>query len=104
MNKVFPILRPLSDLTKEIEHKGQKELPIRWIDENIMDFMVDHEEYNYRKLWYDIVNGYEKLNLFQSSKLFDYLYSRHFDVQALLNHGHGLIHVGLAININTLEI
>jgi hypothetical protein len=32
-DEVFPILHPLSDLTKEIEHKGEKFVPIEKIQE-----------------------------------------------------------------------
>lgn len=33
IDEVFPILHPLSDLTKEIEHKGEKFVPIEKIQE-----------------------------------------------------------------------
>jgi hypothetical protein len=32
-----PILRPLSDLTKEIEHNGEKFVPIEWLFNNLVD-------------------------------------------------------------------
>lgn len=80
---VKPILRPLSDLTKEIEHSGERFAPVDWIRENLdydeysIDYYINHTE----RLPYEIVQ-----------KLFEW----HFDVSRL-------IEKGLAIDINTLN-
>lgn len=94
-----PILRPLSDLTKEIEVNGEKFVPIEKLE----------------KMTYNTINIYKPLNVdmpieinietenySQSIDLFDgYLISQklfewNFDV-------FGLIDSGLAIDINTLK-
>lgn len=73
-NYIKPILRPLSDLTKEIEHNGEKFVPYYWFGrqginiESILD---------------------ERWHIVQK------LLSWHFDV-------FGLLDKGLAIDINTL--
>lgn len=80
-----PILRPISDLTKEIEVNGEKFVPMNWFDENIFPkhnspavcFTDEYVEMCYLK-------EYEKL------------YEWHFDI-------HGLIEKGLAIDLNTIE-
>ena len=104
-----PILRTLSDLTKEIEHKGEKFVPIvklaefvnscrKWklsssglyaISENgDMDFEYD-DGYNCF-----LFNNSAQLDQF---KLFKKLIEWHFDIA-------NLIPVGEAIDINTLSI
>lgn len=78
-----PILRPLSDLTKEIEVNGEKFVPI--------------EKYNYLR-FEEISNyngGQNVLNFIQVRE-HNLLLEMHFDV-------FGLIPQGLAIDINTLE-
>ena len=35
--EIKPIFRPLSDLTKEIEHNGEKFVPIEWLFNNLVD-------------------------------------------------------------------
>lgn len=82
-----PILRPLSDLTKEIEHNGEKFVPIEKIGLNSCSFF--HTTYLVNK------NGYEfeikKIPYNEFQKLFEW----HFDV-------FGLIEKGEAIDINTI--
>lgn len=36
MHEVIPIFRPLSDLTKEIEHNGEKFVPKDWLNKNFI--------------------------------------------------------------------
>lgn len=88
---VKPILRPLSDLTKEIEHNGEKIIPVEYVfgkNHNIREvkdiYIINKNGYSFRAtgLVYD-----------QVQKLFE----MHFDVV-------GLIDAGLAIDINTLKI
>lgn len=95
---LFPILRPLSDLTKEIEVNGEKFVPIRKLEDLFpcVEFYND-DELSY--LFYDTDCRGEffysielSLTLEISSKLFEW----HFDV-------FGLIEKGLAIDISTLN-
>ena len=84
--EIKPILRPLSDLTKEIEHNEEKFVP--------------HKKF-FREAYQLIQNELEITN---NKPLCDYftweimqkLFEWHFDV-------FGLIEKGLAIDINTLE-
>ena len=85
-----PILRPISDLTKEIEVNGEQTTPIDWIWDNVkhIDYFFD---YGYLMV--------EECNI-ENIEMYPYnvikqLLSWHFDV-------FGLIQSGLAIDINTL--
>jgi len=80
-----PILRPLSDLTKEIEVNGEKFVPIDWIDKN-------HNANNYATCAIMLDSTIELGFYKDFQKLFEW----HFDV-------FGLIEKGLAIDINTLN-
>ena len=94
-----PILRPLSDLTKEIEHKGVKIIPIDYFEigddyNDIVDYgqgnvkliglLKDMAEHNFIQISY--------MNYGVIIKLFEW----HFDV-------FGLIEKGLALDINELK-
>lgn len=81
-----PILRPLSDLTKEIEHNGERFVPldemhtIHYPEVHFGDDdFQDQEDIKYCPWW-----------------VMQHLFEWHFDV-------FGLIDAGLAIDINTLE-
>lgn len=82
-----PILRPLSHLICEIEHNGEKFIPMDWFDENIepiycdVEELVEHFISNTLSLPYDVI-----------LKLLEW----HFDIFSL-------IEAGLAIDINALE-
>jgi len=80
---VKPILRPLSDLTKEIEHKGDRFIPI--IEYSYLRFK---EIANYK-------GGQNTMKFIQVREQ-DLLFELKFDV-------FGLIDAGLAIDINTLD-
>lgn len=90
-------LRPISDLTKEIEHNGEKFIPLRKLEE----LFPCVEFYNDDELSYlfsdtdcrgEFFHSIElNLTLEISSKLFEW----HFDVFNLLENG-------LAIDINTI--
>jgi hypothetical protein len=85
-NKIIPILRPLSDLTKEIEHNGEKFVPINKI--------APLEGYHQDCL-IDLTNG--------SNDIYHLAYS---DATALLKWHFDcfrLIDKGLAIDINKLN-
>lgn len=95
-NHLKPILRPLSDLTNEIEIEGKIFVPkceldcicrdLEFYSFNFKYFTVGNQDKNYGQE-YDLIDIY---NVMQ--KLFEW----HFDV-------FGLIENGLAIDINTLE-
>lgn len=82
-----PILRPLSDLTKEIEYNGEKFVPSDWISKNYigskfdMDIKILYQFKTYEHLPYTVIEN---------------LLKWHFDV-------FGLIEQGLAFNINALQ-
>lgn len=74
LGEVKPILRPMSDLTKEITHRGEKFVPLLALDK-LNCFPISDTD---KALRY-----YDKLNEW----MFDY---------------RGLISAGLAIDVNTL--
>jgi len=124
---ILPILRPLSDLTKEIEHGGEKFVPIvslfNHIDDsdyvdvhglnfNTMNLQIDDEWNHIYSIMTDEGEELEfcvqshgmtlfyKWTDYQISNvrdLFDLLLEWHFDVD-------NLIEKGLAINLNALEV
>ena len=78
IERIKPMLRPLSDLTKEIEHGGEKFVPTKalsmWDLEGITAIDIPHIPVN----------------------LYELLLKWHFDI-------FGLIEKGLAVDINTLS-
>jgi hypothetical protein len=84
-----PILRPLSDLTKEIEVNGKKFVPIEKVQDwnTSIDFAKEFEALLEDERWLSTT----------SYLLVELLFEWHFDV-------FGLIEKGLAIDINTLEL
>ncbi len=89
-----PILRPLSDLTKEIEHNGEKFVPIEYFSEHYTDHLVRFEKPDYIILEDDYSISQNVLGA--PLAIIEKLYEWHFDI-------YGLIENGLAIDINTLE-
>lgn len=81
--KAKPILRPLSDLTKEIEHNGEKFVP-----------MVEYSSLRFEEIS-NYKGGQNVLNFIQVRE-YKLLLEMHFDV-------FGLIDKGLAIDISTLN-
>lgn len=83
LEEIKPILRPLSDLTKEIEVNGEKFVPHIKLGgrPNLKDYDIEYLSKNIDNISYGLV-----------SKLIEW----HFDV-------FGLIDKGLAIDINTLN-
>ena len=77
------LLRPLSDLVGEIEHNGEKFVPIDRIKES------QHHLF----LRGDIINPLEGLQFLEFRKLIEW----HFDLADLISKGE-------AIDVNTLEI
>lgn len=91
VSEIKPILRNLSDLTREIEVNGEKFVPIEKIkNENVSNIECDlHGLYLNQK-------DEAQLNIIQFWMIENYLFEWHFDV-------FGLISAGLAIDINTLK-
>jgi hypothetical protein len=90
---VKPILRPLSDLSKEIEVNGEKFVPIKKLL-NQVGFNYPIECYNQDMEWV-LNDGYRALGEMPHRKV-QLLFECHFDV-------FGLIENDLAIDINTLK-
>ncbi len=92
-----PILRPLSDLTKEIEHNGERFLPIDELWEQTLEEINSntYDDYFFNQ---DLKTTWIcKENILQLEYVVvDKLFEWHFDV-------FGLIDAGLAIDINTLN-
>lgn len=84
---VKPILRPLSDLTNEIEHNGEKFVPIEYLEDKY--YTIDLHKQCMRLLEEEGENWINQTDYM----LIDYLFEWHFDV-------FGLIDNNLAININ----
>ena len=110
-NDVKLLLRPLSDLTKEIEVKGEKFIPIHRLKQggtDIIDFHVENGNFSCydnegHETFYDskkmcFFNCYRgDLREFQGQyHAFQKLLSWHFDI-------FGLIDAGLAVDINTVK-
>jgi hypothetical protein len=91
-NNFKPILRPLSDLTKEIIEKYAT-----WgkVGVNHMDLEIEFEGYDDDCYMICRDKNGRMIDRAVNSSDFDFLYENHFDV-------FGLIDKGLAININTL--
>jgi|SRR5690606_14837265 len=86
-----PLLRPLSDLTKEIEHNGERFVPIvKLLQEYCFDTnqMTEQEINEYAESMIEIDMSYMTAQM---------LMEWHFDI-------HGLIDRNLALNINDYEI
>lgn len=120
IERIKPILRPLSDLSKEIEHNGEKFVPIiylsRLVDNghNHIDSKI-HKSSNYITVMTDkcddvenvkfrfIIEGFssiersgEPISLVTYDKIKSKLFEWHFDV-------FGLIEKGLAVDIHTIS-
>jgi len=91
--EIKPILRPLSDLTKEIEHNGNKFVPIDEL--NKMDTRyIDYEQLS--DVWLMGTNRDGEININSAYHRRDKLFEWHFDIFRLIPEG-------LAIDINTLK-
>lgn len=89
LSEVKPVLRPLSDLTKEIDHGGEKFVPIDWLEDEYytLAIYISAKQLHIEPRW---INQCEYL-------LIKHLLEWHFDVD-------NLIEKGLAIDLNTLEV
>ena len=91
---IKPILRPLSDLSKEIEVDGK-----RFIAGEVLSEDIDAENIGYNDHYYDYVQEKYIIGPFlflEPYFIVQQLYRWHFDI-------HGLIRSGKAIDINTLK-
>jgi hypothetical protein len=88
--EIKPILRPLSDLTKEIEHNGEKFVPIEWFEEKY--YTLDLHKQCLRLLEEDGGNWINQSDYM----LVQHLIEWHFDI-------FGLIENNLATDINTIR-
>lgn len=93
-DETFPILRPLSDLTKEIEVNGKKFIPAEILFSVENDELQDFKDFGkIPEYWKDAIKIKPKwYDYYQVEFLFEW----HFDV-------FGLIENKLAIDINTLQ-
>lgn len=98
------ILRPLSDLTEEIEHNVEEFIPLDELTEghtvrfSLPNYSEDWDNrtyYSFDKYIEEWINGDVHHLNFIPFGFIQKLYEWHFDV-------HGLIEKGLAIDINTL--
>lgn len=96
--QIKPILRPLSDLTKEIEHNGKKFVPIEKLKKDLTHLNDKYPDWGLGKdLSLRVLSSeafcFDFEEYFQIvQKLFEW----HFDI-------HELIDEGLAIDINTIK-
>jgi len=97
---IFPILRPLSDLTKEIEVNGEKFVPIERIKKKMLiDFTYDnsHSVISIKSPTGNTLIGIGNEIVDECPiGFYNQLIKLHFDTQ-------GLIKTGLAIDFNTLK-
>jgi hypothetical protein len=84
-----PILRPLSDLTKEIEVNGEKFVPIEWLEDKY--YTLDLHKQCLRLLEEDGENWIYQCDYMLVEQLLEW----HFDIYGLIPE--------LAIDINTLN-
>ena len=99
IDRASPVLRPLSDLTKEIEHNGDKFVPI--IELGFDKSWTDYEFTSKELLCTKEVWNKEKTDFIMDSFELPYLHWQllfkwHFDVFNLIN-------AGLAINCNDIN-
>ena len=88
-----PILRPLSDFTKEIEHNGEKFVPIQKISFVDGEFYLDEVD---DIIYFNDTCGLDAYEVTRCYSLIEKLFEWHFDV-------FGLIEKGLALDMNTLD-
>lgn len=99
-DEVKPILHPLSDLTKEIEHNGRRVILTREINKRLYE--IDKQDFGFRYLGLiKHTHAFEFDGAKMGIKALPYwvvneLISHHFDI-------YGLIDNGLAIDINTIK-
>jgi hypothetical protein len=97
LSDIKPILRPLSDLTKEIEVNGEKFVPNKRINDTFRKSSQDLVPYKYDgynlELEIETENYSQRIDLYDGYLIMQKLFEWHFDV-------FGLIEKGLAIDFN----
>lgn len=93
-DRVLPICRPLSDLTKPIEHKGEKFVPTERLKTRSIPIKINN--LNCISLD-DIYSSYTETTLNDWLTAISYLLEWHFDIADLISKDE-------AIDVNTLEI
>jgi len=97
VNHYKPILRPLSDLVKEIEINEERFAPMNWMEKNIDKSIRFYRSLNGDlEIDIDTDNYSQVINLFCGYDAVQKLFEWNFDV-------FNLIEEGLAIDINTLK-
>ena len=86
------ILRPLSDLTKEIEVNGERFVPIEYLYKNL----DCDAEYDFIWAIEDDISSVSDKIIFAPYSIVEKLFEWHFDTN-------GLIEKGLAVDFNTLQ-
>jgi hypothetical protein len=91
-----PILRPLSDLKKEIEHSGEKFVPIDWLNENkSVSLIIGIRPNTGEETVFNERTNSSNIRFFEHC-IIEKLLEWHFDIFNLLSKN-------LAIDINTLN-
>lgn len=90
-----PILRPLSDLTKEIEVNREKFVPIDFLNKRCLG-LTKYQLKEIQGDQYLLATYTENYNCLNENTAKDFLFEWYFDI-------YGLIEKGLAIDINTLK-
>lgn len=88
-----PILRPLSDLTKEITHNGKTFVPYKVIEQ---EFNIEDLDKDLNYLIKREDDGNVFISIHKQIQILERLYEWHIDV-------YNLIEAGLAVDINTLN-
>ena len=96
-DKYKPILRPLPDLTKPIEHKGEVFVPIKNIKELFVDGTEDVLSQSIEAIEYFIENNFFSRIEYLPFVLIQKLIEWHFDIANLIKESE-------AIDINTLSV
>ena len=90
-----PILHPLTDLTKEIEHNGEKFVPIERVEESFIEGTEDLLVLSLEAIDYFIENEDFSRIEYLPAILIRKLIEWHFDIASLIEKGE-------AIDVNTL--
>lgn len=91
LNEIKPILRPLSDLCKEIDGEIPADILFPKEYYSLVDF---YEEYNRENQIQSFIK--DGLNWCETYSFWEYLLSKHFDVFSLIDKG-------LAVDINSIS-
>lgn len=88
------ILRPMSDLTKEIEHNGERFVPIKWLNSNKSVTLVSGRYTNGNEVVFNTRVNSSNIRFWEYC-IIEKLLSWHFDI-------FNLIPSGLAVDVNSI--